>query len=195
MINRVQAHKSHITWISGGLIIMAFIFKLGFNHIAVSQILLLIASLIGLAPIAMQAWSALKVRVISIDLLVTIAVIGAFAIQNYEESAIVTFLFLFGHFLEQKTLKKTRSAIQELLALAPDTAWKWTGHQYEQVSIDQVDVHDKILVKTGANIPVDGVVLSGQAHVNEASITGESAMIKKTTMIRSMLEPSLKMEV
>lgn len=102
-------------------------------------------------------------------------------IQNYEVSAIVTFLFLFGHFLEQKTLTHTRSAIQELLAMAPQPAWKWSGQSYLEVSIDQVEVSNHVLVKTGASIPVDGQVATGQAYVNEASITGESKMIKKKT--------------
>lgn len=102
-------------------------------------------------------------------------------IQNYEESAIISFLFLFGHFLEQKTLTHTRSAIQELLAMVPQPAWKWNGQSYLEVSIDQVEVSGHVLVKTGASIPVDGRVATGQAYVNEASITGESKMIKKKT--------------
>lgn len=57
-------------------------------------------------------------------MLVTIAVIGAFIVRNYEESAIVTFLFLFGAFLEQRTLNKTRSAIKELTQMAPESALK-----------------------------------------------------------------------
>ena len=63
-----------------------------------------------MAPIAIQAFGALKVKVISIDVLVTIAVIGALLIQNYEESAIVTFLFLFGSWLEARTLDSKSEA-------------------------------------------------------------------------------------
>ena len=116
-------------------------------------------------------------------------------IQNYEVSAIVSFLFLFGHFLEQKTLTHTRSAIQELLAMAPQPAWKWNGQSYLEVSIDQVEVSDHVLVKTGASIPVDGQVATGQAYVNEASITGESKMIKKKREIPSMPARLSKMAV
>src|SRR5699024_522051 len=100
-----------------------------FGHFALNNIIifnwsLIIASILGIAPIAIQAYQALKVKVVSIDVLVTIAVIGAVLIKNYEESAIVTFLFLFGAYLEQRTLNKTRSAIKELTDLAPETAMK-----------------------------------------------------------------------
>ena len=111
--------KNHITLISGILIVLAFISKLAFNNLAMFTWALVIASILGIAPIALQAYQALKVKVVSIDVLVTIAVLGAFLIRNFEESAIVTFLFLFGAFLEQRTLNQTRSAIKELTEMAP----------------------------------------------------------------------------
>ena len=117
---------------------------------------------------------------VSIDVLVTIAVIGAFLIQNYEESAIVTFLFLFGSYLEQRTLNKTRSAIKELTELAPESAWKQMENgEFEEVDVDDVDEGDILLVKTGAKIPVDGTVITGEGHINEASITGEAVPVNK----------------
>ena len=140
----------------------------------------IIASILGAAPIAIQAYQALKVKVVSIDVLVTIAVIGAFLIQNYEESAIVTFLFLFGSYLEQRTLNKTRSAIKELTELAPESAWKQMENgEFEEVDVDDVDEGDILLVKTGAKIPVDGTVITGEGHINEASITGEAVPVNK----------------
>jgi Cd2+/Zn2+-exporting ATPase len=134
----------------------------------------------GCAPIAIQAYQALKVKVVSIDVLVTIAVIGAFLLKNFEESAIVTFLFLFGAFLEQRTLNKTRSAIKELTEMAPESALKQMDNgEFEEVKVDEVDVGDILLVKTGAKVPVDGTVLSGDGHINEASITGEPIPVGK----------------
>lgn len=140
----------------------------------------IIASIITVAPIAIQAYQAMKVKVISIDVLVTIAVLGAFLIRNFEESAIVTFLFLLGSYLEQRTLNQTRSAIKELTEMTPETALKeMEGGTFEEVDIDEVDEGDLLLVKTGAKIPVDGTVFEGQGHVNEANITGESFPVKK----------------
>src|SRR5690625_4525707 len=127
-----------------------------------------------------QAYQALKVKVVSIDVLVTIAVVGAVLIRNYEESAIVTFLFLFGAYLEQRTLNKTRSAIKELTELAPESAFKQMENgEFEEVDVDDVDEGDILLVKTGAKVPVDGKVLTGEGHMNEASITGESVPVSK----------------
>ena len=114
---------------------------------------------------------------VSIDVLVTIAVVGAFLIRNYEEAAIVTFLFLFGAFLEQRTLNKTRSAIKELTEMAPESAFKQREDgEFVEVEVDEVDVGDVLLVKTGAKVPVDGHVIAGEGSVNEASITGESIL-------------------
>ncbi|NLZ44205.1 MAG: heavy metal translocating P-type ATPase, partial [Clostridia bacterium] len=136
--------------------------------------------IMGVAPIAIQAYQALKVKVVSIDLLVTIAVTGAFLIKNLEEAAIVTFLFLFGAFLEQRTLTKTRLAIKELTEMAPESALKlMEDGEFVEVKIDEVAVGDILLVKTGAKVPVDGTVLAGEGYVNEASITGESLPVGK----------------
>lgn len=139
-----------------------------------------LASVLGVLPIAIQAFQALKVKVVSIDVLVTIAVLGAFAIKNLEESAIVTFLFLFGAYLEQRTLNKTRSAIRELTEMAPESALKkQPDGSFLEVEVEEVEVEDILLVKTGAKVPVDGTVLSGEGYINEASITGESLPVGK----------------
>ncbi len=173
-------NKNRIALINGVLIAAGFLIKWTTGYLPLFQGLLIAASLLGLLPIALQAWQALRVKVISIDLLVTLAVGGAFAIQNFEESAIVTFLFLFGAYLEQRTLNKTRSAIKALTEMAPETAWRYDGEgEYEEIDIDEVDVGDVLLVRTGAKVPVDGTVLSGEGSINEASITGESMPVAK----------------
>jgi len=162
------------------LIVIGFIAHFGYDNNLLFNITFITASVIGLIPIALQAYQALRVKVISIDLLVTIAVLGAFIIREFEESAIVTFLFLFGAYLEQRTLMKTRSAIKALTDMAPESALKLMADgQFVDVEVDDVDVDDTLLVKTGFKIPVDGEVLSGMAYINEASITGESVAVKK----------------
>lgn len=166
---------------SGILIATAFISKWTMDNLTIFTWSLIIASIIGAAPIIIQAYQALRVKVVSIDVLVTIAVIGAFLIQNYEESAIVTFLFLFGAYLELRTLNKTRSAIKELTEIAPDSALKQMENgDFVQVDVDDVDEGDILLVKTGAKVPVDGTVITGEGSINEASITGESLPVRKT---------------
>lgn len=176
----LMKNRNQLTAATGILIVLAFAAKWLFKSETVESGLLLTASLIGGFPIATSAWQALKVKVISIDLLVTLAILGAFVIQEFEESAIVAFLFLFGAYLEQKTLAKTRSAIKELVEMVPETALRQTADgDFEEVDLDDLDEGDILLVKTGGKIAVDGEVVSGSGTANEASITGESMPLGK----------------
>lgn len=176
----ILGRKNHIVLISAILIAAGFFCALALKNTAAADTAFIIASVLGAAPIAIQAYQALRVRVVSIDLLVTIAVAGAFLIRNFEESAVVTFLFLFGAWLEQRTLTKTRSAIRELTEMAPESALKqMPDGDFREVAVEEVDAGDILLVKTGARIPVDGTVLSGEGSVSEAAITGESLPVLK----------------
>lgn len=172
--------KNQITLIGGILIAFAFISKWTVGNMEIFKWALIFAAIIGLTPIIIQAYQALRVKVVSIDLLVTIAVIGAFLIQNYEEAVIVTFLFLFGAFLELRTLNQTRSAIRELTEMAPEIALKQMENgEFEEVDIYDVNQGDILFVKTGDKVPVDGRVLIGEGYINEASITGEALPLRK----------------
>ena len=176
----LQAVKNQIALAVGVLIAVAYGWYWLGGPVVVMQGLLLVASVLGVAPILMQAYQALKVKVVSIDLLVTIAVIGAFVIGEYNESAIVTFLFLFGSYLEQRTLKKTRESIRSLSEMAPHTAQVVADDgAVTAVDVDDVVIGDHVLVKAGGQVPVDGTVITGSAFVNEASITGEAQLVKK----------------
>ncbi|NLC05417.1 MAG: heavy metal translocating P-type ATPase [Erysipelothrix sp.] len=176
----ILGQKKTITIISAILIVLSFSAHFLFDQERIAELALIIASILGVAPIAIQAFQALRVRVVSIDVLVTIAVIGAFLIKNYEESAIVTFLFLFGAYLELRTLNKTREAIKQLIEMAPESAFKQMENgEFEEVDIDDVEVGDILQVRTGAKVPVDGEVIFGTGYINEASITGESELSTK----------------
>lgn len=176
----IQKHTTQITWTTAALIAAGFLSKYLLNSTMFYQIFLAIASIIAVIPIAIHAYQAARAKVISIEFLVTVAVIGAFIIGEYNESAIVTFLFLFGNFLEQKTLSKTRESIKSLTEMAPTTAEVVQADgSIEEVDIDDVDEGDVVLVKTGAAIPVDGVVVEGNGYADEAAVTGESREVNK----------------
>ncbi|MDI6554201.1 heavy metal translocating P-type ATPase [Leuconostoc falkenbergense] len=172
-------HTNQITLITGILIVLGMLSKYFFQFTLGYQVTLAVASVIAVIPIAVRAWSALRNKVFSIELLVSIAVIGAFIIGEFNESAIVTFLFLFGSYLESKTLQKTRTAIKGLTDMSPTTATLVTADGTEEVDVDDVDEGDVVLVKTGSQVPVDGVVVEGNGYLNEASITGEARQINK----------------
>lgn len=145
----------------------------------VTIIALLGATLVAGTPIFIKAVQALRYKVVGIDALVTIAVIGAVIIGEFWEGAAVTFLFMLGNYLETKTIEKTRSSIKALLDLAPTTAR--VRRDGVEMVIDPQDVAagDMVIVKPGEKIAIDGIVLEGSAYVNQSAITGESLPVSR----------------
>ncbi len=142
---------------------------------------LILATLVAGYPIFLKAWKAARLKMFSIDLLVTIAVIGALIIGEYMESAVVTFLFLFGAFLEGRSLEKARASIKSLMDMAPLEATVLRNGIRSLIMAEDVVINDLVLIQTGEKIPIDGRVISGIASVNEAAITGESVPVSKGT--------------
>lgn len=172
----MNRYKNQITLITFILIVLAFI--LGGS---LRDVFLIIATLLAGVPIAIKAFQAIRFRTFSIEMLVTLAVIGALIIGEYVESAIVTFLFLFGDYLEGRTLEKTRSSLRQLTEMAPEEALVVRNGVKETIPVEDVAVGDRIIVHPGGKIPVDGKIISGQASINEAAVTGESVpKLKKT---------------
>ena len=141
---------------------------------------MLVAAVVAGYSIVVKALRALRVKFIGIDLLVAVAAIGAIVIGNFWEAAAVTFLFAVGHALEAATMNKTRAALAALVAVAPDTAVVLRDGEQVEVPAHRVRKGETVLVKNGAKVPVDGVVLSGVGAIDEASITGESVPVEKT---------------
>jgi Cd2+/Zn2+-exporting ATPase len=171
--------KKLIIIITGTLIALSIIFKTSGISPLIKDGLLIASTLMGLFPIARNALRSLKYKVLGIEALVTIAVIGAMFIGEYFEGAAVTFLFTFGAFLETKTLEKTRSSLKALLEMAPETATVIRGGQEITVSPEEIVKGETIMVKPGERIPADGEVMEGLASVNQAMITGESIPVEK----------------
>ncbi len=167
-------------WVAGGLTLFAMIFARISLYNFLSNSLYIAAFILTGSPILFRAAQGLRFKVVGIECLVSIAVIGACLIGEFSEAAIVTFLFQFGAFLEQKTMAKTRSAIKALTELAPATAWRLTDGEPAEIDADDVEEGDRLLVKTGGQIAADGIVVLGDGYVNEASITGESKPQHKT---------------
>jgi len=145
---------------------------------------LAIAAFVALLPIAQRAWQAARLRAFSIELLVTVAVIGALIIGEYVEAAVVSFLFLFGAYLEARSLARTRSYLHGLIELSPTTALVRrtdAAGAHQRVEIDAGDLveGDLLLLTTGTRIAADARVVSGTAEVNEATITGEAMPVTK----------------
>jgi Cd2+/Zn2+-exporting ATPase len=113
------------------------------------------------------------------NLLMSVAVVGAAAIGQWSEAAAVTFLFGLSELLEAFSVQRARRAIESLMQLTPETALLKRGDAFEEVPVDQMNVDDIFAVKSGARVPLDGQVISGASAVNQAPITGESMPVEK----------------
>jgi len=175
----LRVTKGQRVTVAGIFIAISFaLTKLNFNP-TVSNVFMIAAAVIAGYPIVVNAIRALKFRYLGIEALVTLAVTGAIIIGEYWEAAAVTFLFMFGSYLEAKTLEKTRSSLKALLDLAPDTAKVLRDNAEIVVSPEDVVKGEIVIVRPGEKIPVDGTISEGSAYVNQASITGESLPIAK----------------
>lgn len=179
-IQKIAANKWFIPALSGILIALSFAITWTQGESLVADVLMIAAAVVAGYRILMSAIRALMVKTIGIDLLVSVAAIGAIIIQNYWEAAAVTFLFAIGHALEAATLNKTRSALAELVAVAPDVAVVLRDGNQVEVPAAEVIAGETVLVKSGAKVPVDGEVFDGHGAINEASITGESMPVEKS---------------
>ncbi|HEV7307297.1 heavy metal translocating P-type ATPase [Ensifer sp.] len=139
-----------------------------------------LAMLVGLLPIARRAFAAATMGTpFSIEMLMTIAAVGAVFIGATEEAAMVVLLFLIGELLEGVAAGKARASIQSLTALVPKTAFVERDGRLDEVPAETLSVGAVILVRPGDRIPADGVVLSGESAVDEAPVTGESTPVRK----------------
>jgi Zn2+/Cd2+-exporting ATPase len=144
-----------------------------------SATLYLIGMIAGAAYPARRAMSALRSRSVDINVLMVIAVIGAFAIGEWLEASSVVFLFSIAQWLEVRTLERARQAIRALIDLSPHEAVvKRHGHEH-RVKVEDIEVGEEIVVKPGDKVPLDGEILTGSSDLNEAPITGESLPIDK----------------
>ena len=161
------------------LLLAALISFLAIGKGNVLNYLLIASSIVAGFPIFIKAWQASRMKMFSIELLVVLAVIGALIIGEYFESAAVTFLFLFGAFLESRSLEKSRSSLRSLMDMAPLQATILKNGERVTVMAGEVEVKDTVIIQTGDKIPVDGKIVSGEAAINQSAITGESLLVKR----------------
>ncbi len=122
---------------------------------------------------------AIRARTLNINLLMSIAVVGAVIIGHWPEAAMVTFLFALAEEIEGRALDRARNAIRSLVALSPDMAMLQSGSGWRQVPTDQVRIDQLIRILPGERAPLDGVVVDGISSMNQAPITGESLPVAK----------------
>ena len=175
-----QKHRLLSVSISGAFTLLGLLMH--WIHSAPQSVVLgcfLVAIISGGWFIAPKAVAAARRLAPDMNLLMTIAVLGAAGIGEWSEGAAVVFLFALSELLESFSVARARRAIQSLLKLSPETALLRSGDTFEEVPVEKVRVGDIIAVKSGARVPLDGAVLSGTSSLNQAPITGESMPVDK----------------
>ena len=142
--------------------------------------LLVAATIIGSVFPAQRAWQSIKRLSLDINVLMVIAVVGAMAIREYEEAAMVVTLFAAAQWLEAQSLDRARKAIGRLLDLAPSDVLVRDGAGERLISIESVAPGALMIVRPGEKFALDGIVRNGHSDVNQAPITGESLPVEKT---------------
>ncbi len=138
-----------------------------------------VAIIVGGWSIFPKAIRSLRHLSLDMNVLMSVAVIGAACIGEWTEAAAVVFLFALSELLEGFSVGRARRAIQSLLELTPDTALVKRGDQIQEVRVEVVKVDETLIIKSGARVPLDGIVLSGESALNQAPITGESMPVEK----------------
>ena len=128
-----------------------------------------------------KGWLALKSFTLNINFLMSLAVVGAVAIGEWPEAAMVIFLFALAELIETLSMDHARNAIHGLMAMTPDTAWVQLAGEWREVAAESVSVGVTVRVRPGERIPLDGVVSAGSSSVNQAPITGESVPVAKAS--------------
>ena len=145
-----------------------------------SAISALIGALIMGVPIVWTSIKDLFKGVLSINELVTLAVMAAFASGNYQTAGIVAFFMLLGEIIEMRTADGARKSIESLIKLAPTKARRLLKDgTEEEVPVSMLQIGDVVRVRPGDNVSADGVIVSGQGSFNQANITGESLPVDK----------------
>ena len=140
----------------------------------------LLATLVGGWPVWREAWEAIREREINMEITMALGVAAALVIGHYATAAIIVSFTLFSMYLEELTKSRGKRALEVLLRAAPATATILRDGRWVDVPAEEVRAGERVLVKAGAKIPVDGHVLEGHSSVNEAAITGEPFPQEKT---------------
>ena len=147
----------------------------------ITNILTIISFVVLLYKTAKKAWKQVtKNKVLDENTLIVISAIGAYFVGKISEGVMVITLYEIGKILESKAVNKTRKSISDLMNIKPEYANLKINEEIKKVNPEEVKIGDIIMVKTGEKIPLDGVVISGDAQVDNSALTGESKLVNVT---------------
>jgi Zn2+/Cd2+-exporting ATPase len=172
-----RERRALLTLLSGALVAAGFV--AGALAPAASPWLFAAAMVAGGTYVARAAFFSLRARQVDMNVLMTLAAVGAAAIGQWSEAGLVVFLFGLGTWLQVATLERTRRAISGLMALTPPEAIVLRDGAEITVPAADVVAGDTVLVRPGERAAVDGIVIDGTAAANQAPVTGESHPVAK----------------
>lgn len=172
--------KLLLTAVSGMLLLSGFTASL-INAPDKAVVALFIAAMLSGGLItAKNAYYSIKSLSMDMNVLMSVAVIGAAAIGEWAEGATVVFLFALGNTLQAYSMDKTRNSIRALMELSPKQALVRRGDREIVLPVEEITISDIVIVKPGESIAMDGRVLKGTSMVNQSPITGESMPVEKS---------------
>jgi Cd2+/Zn2+-exporting ATPase len=131
-------------------------------------------------PIVWGAFKGILERRVNVDELVSIAIVASLIQGEFLTAAVVSFVMVFGSLIEQATSSAARRAVEMLVGIAPDRATVIRDGGAVEIPVQDVRVRDRVLVKAGERVPVDGTIVKGMTSVDESSMTGESIPVERT---------------
>ena len=174
-----QTNKGRLVIGTGLLLTAAWVVKLLASE-EIANWAFVLACLIGVAPVASRAFAALRAGIpFTIEMLMTIAAVGALFINAAEEAALVVFLFAVGEVLEGVAANKARDGIRALANLIPKTALIEENGTTREVPAESLAVGQMVLVRPGDRIPADGEIVEGTSGIDQSPVTGESVPVTK----------------
>jgi Cd2+/Zn2+-exporting ATPase len=160
---------------------MIGVFGRDFDHGHSLSIVLLGGSILIGGYYAMRdAWQSIRERQLDIDVLMIVAALGAAALGQWTEGALLLVLFSLGHALEHLAMDRARHAIEALADLAPKTALVLRDGVELELAVEELLRGDHVMVRPGQRIPADGKVIAGSSAVDQSAITGESMPVEKS---------------
>ena len=175
-----EHNDSDIARIAVGIAIY-LIALIGNFETIITNILTIISFVVLLYKTAKKAWKQVtKNKVLDENTLIVMSAIGAYFVGKISEGIMVITLYEIGKILESKAVNKTRKSISDLMNIKPEYANLKINAEITTVNPEEVKIGDIIMVKTGEKIPLDGVVISGDAQVDNSALTGESKLVNVT---------------
>ncbi|GGO33386.1 heavy metal translocating P-type ATPase [Deinococcus humi] len=174
-----RTSKGRNVLLTGALLLLAFIFGLVAPPFAFWAYAA--ATFIGVWPLVLKAFASTRLgEPFTINTLISVAAIGAIAIGEAAEGALVVFLFAIGELLENVAAGRARAGIQALAALAPKTALLLEAGQTREVPVEQLQVGQLVRVQPGGRVPADGTITEGHSNLDDSPVTGESVPVHKS---------------